>query len=135
DRHREFYAGNIWPDVPERLARVWREYDEAVRGLVDTLLRAMAVALELDEGWFTEIHAHAIETTRAVNYERRPGSSEPSPGQMRMGAHTDYGILTVLLADDVPGLQISRGGAWHDVRTRRGTFVCNIGDMLQRWTA
>ena len=53
---------------------------------------------------------------------------------MRMGAHTDYGILTVLLADDVAGLQVFRDGVWHDVSTPRGAFVCNLGDMLARWT-
>ncbi len=53
---------------------------------------------------------------------------------MRMGAHTDYGILTVLLADHVPGLQVFREGVWHDVSTPRGAFVCNLGDMLARWT-
>ena len=73
-------------------------------------------------------------TTRAINYERRSGTPDPQPGQMRMGAHTDYGILTVLLADDVPGLQVFRDGRWHDVATPRGAFVCNIGDMLARWT-
>ena len=54
---------------------------------------------------------------------------------MRMGAHTDYGILTVLLADDVARSRRSGGMAdWHDVATPRGTLTCNIGDMLARWT-
>jgi isopenicillin N synthase-like dioxygenase len=51
-----------------------------------------------------------------------------------MGAHTDYGIVTILLADDVPGLQVFRHDTWHDVSVPRGSFVCNIGDMLERWT-
>jgi isopenicillin N synthase-like dioxygenase len=73
-------------------------------------------------------------TTRAINYERAPGAPDPEPGQMRMGAHTDYGVLTVLLADDQPGLQVFRDDRWHDVAAPRGTFVCNLGDMLERWT-
>ena len=64
----------------------------------------------------------------------RPAPPIPLPGQTRMGAHTDYGVLTVLLADDVPGLQVFRSGQWHDVEVPRGTFVCNIGDMLEHWT-
>jgi isopenicillin N synthase-like dioxygenase len=134
DRYREFYAPNVWPDVPPGLRSAWLAYDEAVTPLVDTLLRAMALALDLDESWFVERCAHAIVTGRAINYEHRSDAPDPTPGQMRMGAHSDYGILTVLLADDAPGLQIFRNGRWHDVVTARGTFVCNIGDMLQRWT-
>jgi isopenicillin N synthase-like dioxygenase len=94
----------------------------------------MAIALGLPEQWFVERCEHAIITTRAINYERRADTPEPVEGQMRMGAHTDYGILTVLLADDVPGLQVFRDGVWHDVSTPRGAFVCNLGDMLARWT-
>jgi isopenicillin N synthase-like dioxygenase len=40
----------------------------------------------------------------------------------------------VLLADDVAGLQVFRSEQWHDVQVSRGTFVCNIGDMLEHWT-
>jgi isopenicillin N synthase-like dioxygenase len=94
----------------------------------------MALALELPESWFTERLARAIVTTRAINYERRRGAPDPLPDQVRMGAHTDYGVLTVLLADDVPGLQVFREGRWYDVGVPRGTFVCNLGDMLERWT-
>ena len=54
---------------------------------------------------------------------------------MRMGAHTDYGSITVLLADPVPGLQISDGaGSWHDVVPSEGSFVVNVGDLLSEWS-
>jgi isopenicillin N synthase-like dioxygenase len=134
ERHRSFFAANTWPEHPERLRDVWREYDRQVTAVATTILEAMAIALELPEQWFVERCEHAIVTTRAINYERRAATPEPVDGQMRMGAHTDYGILTVLLADDVPGLQVFRDGIWHDVSTPRGAFVCNLGDMLARWT-
>ena len=122
------------PTDPGHLRDAWREYDRAVTGVADTILEAMAIALDLPEQWFVERCEHAIVTTRAINYERRADTPDPVEGQMRMGAHTDYGILTVLLADDVPGLQVFRDGTWHDVATPRGAFVCNLGDMLARWT-
>src|SRR5205085_599452 len=68
------------------------------------------------------------------HYLRAAGAPPPSPEQMRMGAHTDYGTVTMLLADDVPGLQVFTGGEWHDISVPRGTLVCNIGDMLERWS-
>ncbi len=134
DRYRSFYAPNLWPEHPEHLAEIWRVYDEAVAGVANVLLEAMAFALDLPEQWFVDRCRRAIVTTRALNYERAPGAPEPVAEQMRMGAHTDYGIVTILLADDVPGLQVFRDGVWHPVRTPRGSFVCNIGDMLERWT-
>jgi isopenicillin N synthase-like dioxygenase len=134
ERHRSFYAPNAWPSQPNHLREVWRDYDRAVTDVATTILEAMAIALELPEQWFVERCQHAIVTTRAINYERRADTPEPVEGQMRMGAHTDYGILTVLLADDVPGLQVFRDGVWHEVSTPRGAFVCNLGDMLARWT-
>ena len=134
DTYRSFYAANVWPDAPSGLREAWLAYEDAVADLVDVLLRAMALALGLAESWFVERCRHAIGDEPRITYERRAGAPEPSPGQMRMGAHSDYGVLTVLLADDVPGLQVFRHSRWHDVATPRGTFVCNLGDMLQRWT-
>ena len=134
DAYRSFYAPNVWPEEPAGLRDSWLEYGRGVDAVAESLLRAMALALDLPSTWFLERCEHAIVTTRAINYERRSGTTDPQPGQMRMGAHTDYGILTVLLADDVPGLQVFRDGQWHDVATPRGAFVCNIGDMLARWT-
>lgn len=48
------------------------------------------------------------------------------------GAHTDYGAFTVLATDDNPGLQIYTGGKWQHVKPVPGTFVINLGDMLER---
>jgi len=61
--------------------------------------------------------------------------ADPQPNQMRMGAHTDNGSITVLLADPVPGLQICDGeGRWHDVVPSPGSFVVNVGDLLAEWS-
>ncbi|MDP9335615.1 MAG: isopenicillin N synthase family oxygenase, partial [Actinomycetota bacterium] len=134
DRHRPFYAPNVWPDHPAGLRKTALEYERELRVVADQLLRAMALALELPEPWFVDRLERANLTLRAINYERAPGSPDPQPGQARMGAHSDYGVLTILLADDVPGLQVFHAGRWHDVAVPRGSFVCNLGDMLERWT-
>jgi isopenicillin N synthase-like dioxygenase len=52
-----------------------------------------------------------------------------------MGAHTDYGIVTVLWADPVPGLEIlDAGGRWHPAQPAPGALLVNLGDALARWT-
>jgi isopenicillin N synthase-like dioxygenase len=134
DAHRSFYAPNLWPTTVPGLAEAWRRYEAAVAAVADVLLEAMALALDLPQDWFVERCRRAVVTTRANNYVRPEGSPPPTAGQMRMGAHTDYGTLTILLADEVPGLQVLRSGEWHDVSIPRGSFICNLGDLLQRWT-
>jgi hypothetical protein len=59
--------------------------------------------------------------------------SAPSEGIFGAGAHTDYGMLTILTTDGTPGLQIHAGGAWLDVPQVEGAFIINLGDMLERW--
>ncbi len=48
--------------------------------------------------------------------------------------HTDAGVLTVLLQDDVGGLQVHRDGQWHNIPPTEGAFVINTGDMMQVWS-
>ena len=51
------------------------------------------------------------------------------------GAHTDWGVLTVLATDENPGLQIFTEGKWAHVKPVPATFVINLGDMLERCAA
>jgi isopenicillin N synthase-like dioxygenase len=125
---------NIWPEHPPGMRDAFLAYETALRMVADDVLRAMAIALDLPETWLVERCDGSVITTRAINYERHPGAPDPEHGQMGLGAHTDYGVLTLLAADDIPGLQVRRDGRWHDVSVAKGTFLGNIGDMLAMWT-
>ena len=114
---------------------VWTAYFVACQALASELTRMFAVALGMPADFiFDKIHRAAC-VMRANNYERRSHHADPDPGQVRMGAHTDYGVCTILLADPVAGLQIvGPDGAWRDVLPEPGTFLVNLGDLLAEWT-
>ncbi len=134
EAHRMF-APNLWPARPERMRAVYVAYFDALARLAATLMSAFAQALDLPEDYFAGRTGRAPNVMRANRYLRQPGSPDAAPGQLRMGAHTDYGACTILLADDVPGLEIlGPDGAWHGVRPEPGAFIVNIGDLLARWT-
>lgn len=129
------WADNVWPDAPTDLRSTWLGYADAMYELADRMLGIFAVALGLEPRWLQERADRSPDVLRGINYERRPGDAEPLDGQLRLGAHSDYGTCTILLADPVPGLQIlGLDGTWHDVVPTPGTFLVNIGDLLAAWT-
>ena len=131
----QFFAPNVWPDEPVGLRSTYLEYFAECAQLSRTLCQVFARALGLEEHFFVDVHDRAPSVMRANNYERRPEHPEPSPDQLRMGAHSDYGSFTILMADPVPGLQIlGTRGEWHDVLPPAGGFLVNLGDLLAEWT-
>ncbi len=134
ERHRIF-ADNPWPDPPEPFRTAVVAYFDAVAELAREVTRIFATALDQPVEFFVDRCTHPTEVMRLLRYERQPGSPDPVEGQQRIGAHTDYGIVTVLYADPVPGLEIvGPDGAWWPVVPTDGAFVVNIGDMLAEWT-
>jgi isopenicillin N synthase-like dioxygenase len=130
----QMYAPNIWPERPEDFKQTMLAYYAAMQGLASDVLRAMAMALEVDEAYFAEKFDRQASVTRIIRY---PAVREqPLAGQLRAGQHTDYGAMTFVRGDDVPGgLQVQhRQGGWIDVHIPRDGFCCNIGDLLMRWS-
>jgi isopenicillin N synthase-like dioxygenase len=123
-----------WPTQPPELRDAFQEYFAAVSGLGERLRRLFALALGLQEDWFEPAFRGHSSSMRVVNYP--PPEGEVEPGQLRAGAHTDYGCMTILRTEDAPGgLQVqTRSGDWLDVKAVPGSFVVNLGDMMARWT-
>jgi isopenicillin N synthase-like dioxygenase len=130
----QMYAPNIWPERPYDFKQTMLGYYDAVQGLASQVLRAMAIALDVDEGYFATKFDRQASVTRIIRYPAV--KQDPLPGQLRAGAHTDYGAVTFVRGDDTPGgLQVKhRRGDWIDVHIPRDGFCCNIGDLLMRWS-
>lgn len=125
---------NYWPDRPEQLAPLVTEWTGEIVALTRHLSRLMALALDLPEDHFAPAYADPSLVLRFVNYPDQP--EEPKPGQLRYGAHHDYGGLTILRQDAAPGgLEIrDDDGVWHEAGVVPDSFVINVGDLMARWT-
>jgi isopenicillin N synthase-like dioxygenase len=129
----EVYAANIWPDLPGFEAAVGAWFATA-GSVARTMTEIFATALGLPDGWFAPYTDHSIDVLRINHYDVPPGL-ELADGQLGMGAHTDYGIVTILWADPVPGLEILRpDGSWLPVLPAPGALLINLGDLTERWT-
>lgn len=128
------YAANTWPDTPGFEERVSAYFAEA-RRVAYTLQDAFADALGVDQDVFGAVSDHPINVLRMNNYALPPGSIELGADLTGMGEHTDYGMVTVLWADRVEGLQVlGRDGRWHDVMPTEGALLVNLGDIAARVT-
>ena len=124
---------NQWPaDVPELAASVDRYFKAIMqRGL--TLLRAVAVSLDLPESFFAERYQKPLARGAVLHYPPQPDWM--GEDQFGSSAHTDYGCVTLLWQDPVGGLQVrNKAGQWIAAPPVPGTFVVNLGDFMARWT-
>jgi len=134
-RAHDIFAPNLWPDRPAGFRQAVVAYFDALRSLAYGFAPVVATALGLAHDHLDRFVDHSTTLLRIVNYETGAEDPEPDPGQLGMGAHTDYGLFTILYADPVPGLQLlAKDGRWHDAVPEPGAFVVNIGDLLARWT-
>jgi isopenicillin N synthase-like dioxygenase len=127
------YEPTPWPPAAPEFRPAMEAYYAAMAGFVARLMTVFAEALQLPSDFFdTRIDRHT-SALRVLNY---PALTEaPLPGQLRAGAHTDYGTVTVLRTDDSPGgLEVLVEDRWTAVPLVPGSFIINLGDAMARWT-
>ncbi len=135
DGERWAFAPPPWPPAPGALRPALEAYFAAMLDLATRLMRCFADALGVGTHHFDALIDESPGALRVIDYPHQ--DRPPLPGQLRAGAHTDYGTLTVLLQDDAPGgLEVldPRTGDWAPVPAVPGAFVVNLGDMMARWT-
>lgn len=129
------YSPNRWPIGVAGLEHAWEAYYRDMAALARRVLALMARSLGLPATHFEPFVDRHTSALRALRYPDL-GGAPPEPGQLRAGAHSDYGTLTLLRQDDAPGGLEVRGtdGAWHPVPAVPDAFVVNVGDALERWS-
>jgi isopenicillin N synthase-like dioxygenase len=126
---KPLHGRNLFPDLPGFREAVL-EYIRTLTHVGQRLLALMAEGLQLDARYFQERYtADPTVLFRIFNYP-----PDPRQAGWGVGAHTDYGLLTLLEQDAVGGLQVRNRDRWLDVPYVAGSLVCNVGDMLERLT-
>lgn len=129
------YADNTWPDVPG-FEELTSDYLAEAERVARTMVEIFSDALGLPGSLFDELTDHSIGVLRMNNYALPEGTDVILDGDLTgMGEHTDFGIVTILWADQVRGLQVlGSDGAWHDVSPVDGALLINLGDLTARLT-
>jgi isopenicillin N synthase-like dioxygenase len=125
------HGPNLFPVQVPGLRATVLSYLDALTDVAQAVLRGVARSLDLDPDYFAAGYtAQPTVLFRIFHYPPQP----PTDDGWGVGEHTDYGLLTLLAQDDNGGLQVRTPEGWIDAPPVPGTFVANIGDMLDRLT-
>ncbi|KAI1844511.1 hypothetical protein JX265_009994 [Neoarthrinium moseri] len=130
---------NQWPqglgDDLDYFRNSTMDYYNKSLELASDLLRVLALSLDLEENFFARFMDGAVATMRLLHYPSQPKDADEKLTR-GIGAHTDFGAITMLLQDEVDGLQVwdQRNQSWIDVEPTTGALVVNLGNLMARWT-
>jgi isopenicillin N synthase-like dioxygenase len=132
----EYNCGpNLYPAALDKVfPETCMEYYYAARQLAKDIMNVLALGLGLEETYFDNFSNDRPSCTlRLIHYPPTPQTSSLERG---VGAHRDWGCVTILLQDAVGGLQVQdeKTGKWLDVVPVPGAFVVNLGNTMMRWT-
>lgn len=133
DQNLAVYADNQWPEDLELFQSIVQAYYRDACDVAMSVLRGIAVAMDQPATYFDDKFSRPMALLRSNYYPERP--TWAGDKDFGIATHTDYGCVTLLATDGVPGLEVrKRGGGWIQVNESPGTFVVNFGEMLEMWT-
>jgi isopenicillin N synthase-like dioxygenase len=133
-----FEGPNQWPASRagfdgDGFRRQAEAYREAMIGLGREICALIAASLGLSEDYFADALARPSTDVRLLHYP--PRQRAPGERLLGCGAHTDWGLITILLQDDCGGLEIETPDGWLQAAPLPGALIVNLGDMVVRLTA
>ncbi|KAH0841254.1 hypothetical protein AYO21_06867 [Fonsecaea monophora] len=130
---------NIW--FPDEVLPGFRAfmtgYFDTCYGTALSLLRAIALGMDLPEDFFEGYHTKRDNQLRLLHYPPVEAALLRDGAMERIAAHSDFGTMTLLFQDEVGGLEVEDvhvKGQFNPAPYIPGTVVVNIGDFLQRWS-
>ncbi|MCC5958047.1 MAG: isopenicillin N synthase family oxygenase [Rhodobacteraceae bacterium] len=127
------HGPNQWPEGMDQFRATMERYFDEMQVLGARLMQGLALSLNLPQDHFAPFCQSPMANLRLIHYPPQPAN--PLPGEKGCGAHTDWGALTLLMQDDVGGLQVwDETAGWVDAPPVADSYIVNLGDMIARWT-
>ncbi len=128
------HGSNLFPSIPHFKNTVLA-YLASMTELGHTIMAGIAISLQLPQDYFIKRYLKDPLILFRIFHYPRTTNAQREQSLWGVGEHTDYGVLTILKQDKVGGLQVKSKDTWIDAPYIPGTFVCNIGDMLDSITS
>jgi isopenicillin N synthase-like dioxygenase len=126
---------NKWPPGQDGFRQDILDFFHISYETAFSVLRALALALQLPESFFVEKHDKKDGNLRLTHYPPL-NQLELQPEQTRLREHVDANTITLLFQDEVGGLEVCTvQGEWISVPWISGAIIVNIGALMQRWTS
>lgn len=128
------YPRNVFPSEQRDFETYTVQTYQTFEHTGKTLLRAIALYLELPENYFEDKVKHGNSILRALHYfPLDPNVVEE--GAVRAAAHGDINLITLLMGASAEGLEVlRRDGKWIGITALPDQIIVNVGDMLDRLT-
>ena len=112
--------------------RAVRAYQAAALATAHGVLQALATTLGVP-GFFATRMSEPQCRLRFLHYAPRARLLDGS-APVFSTPHTDYGAITLLAVDGLPGLEVLHHGRWTPVAAPAGSLIVQLGDIQARWT-
>lgn len=132
---RAAYSPDLWPEsLGPSFQKTCMDYYNQVYNLTEKVTQAMAISSGYDQHYFTDFCTEPMAFYKLLHYPPQPNNAHPL--QRGIAAHRDLGVITLLLQDDIAGLEMwnQETQRFHLLPPNPGAFVVNIGNLSQQWT-
>ena len=129
---KPLHGPNQWPAGLPGFKEAILAYYAAMEGLMRRLLQGISLAMDLPRNALEPMFRNPVSQLRLLHYPDQQGEIVDMIGAR---AHKDFGVLTILLQDEVGGLEVlNSAGEWVVTPPIRDTFVVNLGLMMLHLT-